>query len=109
MPAVASDGDAGLLEMRMSEEKLQLEARLVAIEYLLQRVCAMQYSALNLSLDHVKKLHAANVEQMHSSPIATSDPALSMLGASAVAENLERILHGVEETMAFYAKQSGKG
>lgn len=76
----------------MDQDKVQAEARLVAIEYLLRRLHLIIYKAAGATSDEIKNAHAKILHVAWDEIYPTTDPAKSMLAASEIEDALRHQL-----------------
>ena len=76
----------------IDQDRLESEARLVALEYMLGFVLAELDAARGITEDQARERNAGIVEAVRLSALPKLDPAKAMLGADVTAEALERLL-----------------
>lgn len=76
----------------MSEEAVKLEARLTALEYLVQRLYAVTYVAGNISDDQIAKSDADLLEYFRLRSFPSNDPAISGLVSGETEDALSHLL-----------------
>jgi hypothetical protein len=85
--------------MALDPEKLQLEARLQALEYLLAEAFKLLYLATGVSHDAISASHEELREAMRTMAIPTSDPAAADLLAGEMQDATSRLLRMISSAV----------
>jgi hypothetical protein len=84
----------------MTQEAIKIEARLSALEYLVQRLHAIAYIAGNTSPEKIKQGHADLLQHISLQEYPSNDPALSGLISGEIEDALSSSLAGIEQMTA---------
>lgn len=88
-------------------EDPDVETRLLALTYLVQRLYAQVYRLNGVSQEEARELHADIVERLGEESHHPSDPSISMLAADAMAEAVETVLDGVHDMLVRLERKEG--
>lgn len=80
----------------MEPEKLQLEARLSAIEYMIGQLFKVTYGSIGATPEMIEASHKKFRNYLETMPTPTEDPAMSDLVAAEIQEAHERLLEIIE-------------
>lgn len=86
---------------------MQLEARLIAIEYLLQHLFKVTYRLAGLGTEHVAKSHQSIRETLEKETFPELDPAMSDFAAAEISQEVERLLNGIEVNLGMRKPEAG--
>jgi hypothetical protein len=83
-------------EEKMNVEKIRLEARLSAIEYMIGQLFRMIYVSIGATPEMIEASHKQFRDYLQTMPMPTDDPAISDLAAAEIQEAHERLLEIIE-------------
>lgn len=81
----------------MNEAQIKLEARLIAIEYVIGKLAQLVYVKAGLSAEHVAILHGTIREGLKNETIPGVDAAQSDLFSAEIEDAVGRLLNEIEE------------
>jgi hypothetical protein len=84
----------------MNQDTLKSEARLLVIEYMIQRLLITAYASAKLSPEQIKQAHKNIREQMSKEEWPAPDPGQSALASGEVEDALDRFLKSFEAMLA---------
>jgi hypothetical protein len=82
----------------MEEAAVQAEARLVAIEYLMQRLHVLVYGATGMTLEDIATSHQTILARLRKKAFPSADPVVSDVVASDIHHAVQRQLTAIEQT-----------
>jgi hypothetical protein len=84
----------------MDEKALKAEARLVVLEYMLQRLYMFVYGIMHVTSDDIRRAHQKLPATIGKESFSETDPAFSMLIGGELEDALGNFLGGLESMLA---------